>query len=127
MAEGTEIESEDFIAEFSKPIETESLDRLMGTPARLDPPTLAPPPPAPAADIGAELYSRITRNGESFWESVYEPFMARDLNRGQVRALVKKGLTASDGNYRRLLVAFRLPSTDYQRFMDFLRHHSLKP
>jgi hypothetical protein len=53
--------------------------------------------------------------------------MARDLNRGQVRALVRKGLAVSDGNYRRLLAALRLPSTDYQRFMDFLRHHSLKP
>jgi len=129
MAEGTAIEPEDFVAEFSKPIESEPLDRLMVPPPRLEPPTFAPPLPAPVppADIGAELYIRITRNGESFWDSVYEPFMARDLNRGQVRSLVKKGLAVSDGNYRRLLAALRLPSTDYQRFMDFLRHHSLKP
>ena len=80
-----------------------------------------------AADIGTELFDRITRHGESFWESIYERFMDRDLNRGQVRALVKKGLSESHGNYRRLLVAFRLPATDYQRFMDFLRHHNLKP
>jgi hypothetical protein len=32
-----------------------------------------------------------------------------------------------DGNYRRLLDVFHLPSTDYQKFMDFLRHHELKP
>jgi DNA-binding NtrC family response regulator len=129
MAEGTSIEPEDFASEFSKPIETEPRDRLMPTPALLDPPSLAPPTAAaaPAPDVGVELYFRITQNGENFWENVYEPFMARDLNRGQVRALVRKGLAVSDGNYRRLLAALRLPSTDYQRFMDFLRHHSLKP
>jgi hypothetical protein len=53
--------------------------------------------------------------------------MERDLNRAQVRALIKKGLGESGGNYRRLLAAFGLPPTDYQRFMDFLRHHNLKP
>src|ERR1051325_2994134 len=123
MAEGTFIEPEDFAAEFSKPAETDPMERLRGQPPSLDPPSMA----APAADIGTELFERITRRGDNFWESVYERFMDRDLNRAQVRALVKKGLSESDGNYRRLLVAFRLPVTDYQRFMDFLRHHNLKP
>jgi hypothetical protein len=80
-----------------------------------------------AADIGTELFERITRHGDSFWQSIYERFMDRDLNRSQVRALVKKGLAESDNNYRRLLVVFRMPASDYQRFMDFLRHHNLKP
>ncbi len=123
MSEGTFIEPEDFAAEFGKPTEGDPIDRQPG-PASLDPPTMSVPA---AADIGTELFERITRHGESFWESIYERFMDRDLNRGQVRALVKKGLSESHGNYRRLLVAFRLPATDYQRFMDFLRHHNLKP
>ena len=122
MAEGTFIEPEDFAAEFSKPAEGEERQPIQA-PASLDPPASA----SPAADIGTELFERITRHGDSFWENIYERFMDRDLNRGQVRALVKKGLSASDGNYRRLLVAFRLPASDYQRFMDFLRHHNLKP
>jgi len=56
-----------------------------------------------------------------------EAFMNRDLNRSQVKAVIRSGLTAAGGNYRKVLELFRLPATDYQRFMDFLRHHDLKP
>ncbi len=63
----------------------------------------------------------------NFWEAVYEPFMARDLNRAQVRAVVKRGLVAADSSYQKLLESVGLPRSDYQRFMDFLRHHDLKP
>jgi len=58
---------------------------------------------------------------------VHEPFIQRDLNRGQVRSIVKAGLEACGGRYDRLTERFGLPKTDYQRFMDFLRHHRLKP
>jgi hypothetical protein len=87
----------------------------------------APSPVPSPVDPSAELYAQITGQGGNFWEIIYQRFMDRDLNRQQVRALVKKGLSESAGNYRRLLEAFRLPSSDYQRFMDFLRHHNLKP
>jgi hypothetical protein len=53
--------------------------------------------------------------------------MARDLNRAQVRALIRSGLAASQGNYRKLLDNLRIAETHYQKFMDFLRHHRLKP
>ncbi|MPZ19036.1 MAG: AAA domain-containing protein [Luteitalea sp.] len=73
------------------------------------------------------LYERIVKQEEPFWTVVYEAFIRRDLNRSQVRGLIKAGLNASGGNYRRLLELLRLPASDYQRFMDFLRHHDLKP
>lgn len=79
---------------------------------------------APAMD---DLYQRITTGGGSFWTDVYQPFMDRDLNRQQVREIVRKGFAAAQFNYRRLLGAFKVPASDYQRFMDFLRHHQLKP
>jgi DNA-binding NtrC family response regulator len=81
----------------------------------------------PTEESGASLYERVARQGEDFWRTVHQGFMDRDLNREQVRVFIKKGLAASDGNYRNLLTLLRLPSTDYQRFMDFLRHHNLKP
>jgi two-component system NtrC family response regulator len=80
-----------------------------------------------ADEAGPSLYDRVVRLGEDFWKIVYESFMNRDLNRDQVRGFVKKGLAAAGGNYRRFLELLRLPATDYQRFMDFLRHHDLKP
>lgn len=76
---------------------------------------------------GDELFGRVTRGGEDFWTVVYQPFMDRDLNRSQVREVVKKALTMAEHNYRSVLDLFRLPPSDYQRFMDFLRHHELKP
>jgi DNA-binding NtrC family response regulator len=78
----------------------------------------------PAVD---DLYQRVTTGGGSFWNDVYQPFMDRDLNRHQVRAIIRKGFEAAHWNYRRLLQVLRVPSSDYQRFMDFLRHHQLKP
>jgi hypothetical protein len=65
--------------------------------------------------------------GETFWGSVYGPFMERDLSRQQVRELIRLGLTETQGSYRKLLELFRMDAGDYQKFMDFLRHHQLKP
>jgi DNA-binding NtrC family response regulator len=78
---------------------------------------------APTIDLFQELVS----SGGNFWDVIYRAFMERDLNRAQLRTFVKNGLRAADGNYRRLLELLRLPESDYQRFMDFLRHHDLKP
>jgi hypothetical protein len=130
MAEGEFIEPDDFAAEMSKPVEAGQMGRW----ETVGPPTHASfgtagsgDQTAPAVDSANDLYTRITREGGNFWELVYEPFMDRDLNREQVKSFIKKGLGESAGNYRRLLEAIRLPASDYQRFMDFLRHHELKP
>jgi hypothetical protein len=65
--------------------------------------------------------------GEDFWEVVHRPFLARDLNRSQVKAFIRQGLMTADSSYRRALEVFGMSSSDYQKFMDFLRHHDLKP
>ena len=106
MADGDTIEREDFAT---------VLDRDATAP-------IAPSPHSPDA-----LYHRLVRRGESFWEIVYEQFMDRNLNRPQVKELIRKGLEQADHNYRNVLQLFGMPASDYQRFMDFLRHHDLKP
>ena len=73
------------------------------------------------------LYRRIVIDGEDFWETVHKGFMQRDLNRAQVKALIKQGLLAADSSYRELLKLLQIPASQYQKFMDFLRHHDLKP
>jgi DNA-binding NtrC family response regulator len=70
---------------------------------------------------------QMALNQGDFWSTIHGRFMNRDLNRDQVRSAVAWGLTRVDGSYRRLLKLFGLPEEDYQRFMDFLRHHKLKP
>ena len=74
-----------------------------------------------------DLWARVTGGGQDFWQVVYEPFMNRDLNRAQLTRFVRTGLGIAKGRYSALLELLGLPSTDYQRFMDFLRHHELKP
>lgn len=87
---------------------------------------LEQPPPA-QANAGADLFRRLITGDVSFWEGVHAPFLARDLNRAQVREIIRRGLQHSGNSYRALLAAFHLPAGDYQKFMDFLRHHDLKP
>ena len=79
------------------------------------------------SDVAQDLYRRIVSTGEDFWSVVYQPFMDRELNRSQVKTIIRKGLLAVDGNYKRLVESFHLTGSDYQKFMDFLRHHELKP
>jgi DNA-binding NtrC family response regulator len=78
-------------------------------------------------DSAEELFEQILHGQETFWTAVHEPFMRRDLNRSQVKALVKKGLSDCGGRYQELLRLLGVPQDDYQRLMDFLRHHDLKP
>jgi transcriptional regulator with GAF, ATPase, and Fis domain len=74
-----------------------------------------------------ELFENMIENGRSFWDVIHEPFLDRDLNRSQVREIISQGLLAARGSYRRMSVLFNIRPDHYQKFMDFLRHHRLKP
>jgi len=69
------------------------------------------------------LYDRLVQGRESFWSTVYAPFMSRDMTRDDLRALVRKGLEQTAGNYRLLTGLFNMPEPDYKRFLNFLRKH----
>jgi two-component system response regulator HupR/HoxA len=73
------------------------------------------------------VLGRLLAGEGTFWELVHEPFLERDLNRSQVRDIVAGGLSRSGGSYKRLLALFGIAQDDYLKFMDFLRHHRLKP
>ena len=76
---------------------------------------------------GADPIARMAEGEGSFWNVVRDPYLDRELNRDEVKAIVERGLAASGGSYKRALRAFGLPEREYLRFMDFLRHHRLKP
>ena len=69
------------------------------------------------------LFQRLVGEGASFWSEVYEPFMARDLTRQDLRELVRLGLEHTRGNYKLLVTSFNLPAEDYKRFLNFLRKY----
>jgi YbgC/YbaW family acyl-CoA thioester hydrolase len=65
--------------------------------------------------------------GENFWTAVGDPYLARNLSRSEAQEVIRQGLLDASNSYSLLLSRFNLPRGDYQRFMDFLRHHRLKP
>ncbi len=69
------------------------------------------------------VFDAMTHDSESFWSAVHGPFMARDFTREDLRALVRRGMTATRGNYKQLVQMFNMPPEDYKRFLNFLRKH----
>jgi DNA-binding NtrC family response regulator len=80
---------------------------------------------APARQLS--LFERLQSGAGDFWVLVHRPFLQRELRRDDVRAAIARGLDATRGSYKRLLPLFGVAASDYLRFMDFLRHHDLKP
>ena len=72
------------------------------------------------------LYEDLRSEEGDFWELVQEPFLDRELNRSEVRRLVGRGLRETHGNYGSLCQLWGVRQQQYQKFMDFLRHHRLK-
>jgi DNA-binding NtrC family response regulator len=79
------------------------------------------------SQAGVEYCTRMIMGGATFWEAVHRPYMERDLNRSEVRDIIANGLDLSRGSYKRMLDVFGIAQHDYLKFMDFLRHHKLKP
>ena len=73
--------------------------------------------------VADELYRRLLEERESFWTAVYPLYMQREITRGNVRDLVRKGLEEARGNYRGVARLFNMEQRDYKRFLNFLRKH----
>jgi transcriptional regulator with GAF, ATPase, and Fis domain len=92
------------------------------------PPPRDAEPASPRRPYAApDRLARMASGEGTFWELVYEPFMERDLNRGEVQAIIADGLRRSNWSYKRALKIFGIAPEQYLKFMDFLRHHRLKP
>jgi two-component system response regulator AtoC len=77
--------------------------------------------------IADELYEQITNENQSFWTTVYPLFMQREITRGAVREVVRRGLQDARGNYKIVARKFNMESDDYKRFLNFLRKHHCQP
>lgn len=73
--------------------------------------------------VADDLYQRITEHRESFWTVVYPLYMRREIARSHVRALVRRGLEETRGNYKIVVQLFNMDPGDYKRFLNFLRKH----
>ena len=74
------------------------------------------------------LHRRLAEEKTGFWDLVHAPYLERNLNRQQVKAIIECGLQKTRGSYRKLAALYGMDADDdYHKFMDFLRHHALKP
>jgi transcriptional regulator with PAS, ATPase and Fis domain len=97
------------------------LPREVSTAAPLRPDGLVETAPRkPTTDA---MYERLIDTGESFWTVVYEPFMARDFTRDDLRAIIARGLEETRGSYKGLVELFNLSADDYKRFLNFLKKY----
>jgi two-component system, NtrC family, response regulator AtoC len=73
--------------------------------------------------VADDLFKRLLEERESFWTAVYPLYMQREITRGNVRDLVRKGLEEARGNYKIVARLFNMDEGDYKRFLNFLRKH----
>jgi DNA-binding NtrC family response regulator len=73
--------------------------------------------------VAEDLFTRMTTSHESFWHIVYPLFMSRDLTREDLRAILRRGLERTSGNYKMLVELFNMEPGDYKRLLNFLRKH----
>jgi DNA-binding NtrC family response regulator len=106
-----------------EPVMVDDLPPECGRPAPVHGGTAAPPVSSAGVDAVPRLLSRMRHDGESFWDAVHAPFMARDLSRAQLREVVRAGLQETSGSYRILVELFNMAPRDYKRFLGFLRKH----
>ncbi len=73
--------------------------------------------------VADDLYEGLVKGRLTFWGHVHPMFLARDLTRHDVRELLRRGLSATNGNYRAMLEMFGMNGRDYKRFLNFLSTH----
>lgn len=73
--------------------------------------------------VADELFKKLVDERQSFWSAVYPLYMNREITRTNVRDLVHKGLEEARGNYKIVLRLFNMDTSDYKRFLNFLRKH----
>jgi transcriptional regulator with PAS, ATPase and Fis domain len=73
--------------------------------------------------VADDLFAKLVDGRESFWTAVYPLYMNREITKGNMRDLIHRGLAEARGNYKIVLRLFNMESSDYKRFLNFLRKH----
>jgi transcriptional regulator with GAF, ATPase, and Fis domain len=70
------------------------------------------------------LFMNLIEGKTNFMTDVHQAYLNRDLNRSELRELIRMGLQYGNGKFKDLSMMF---NCDYDRLMGFIRHHDLKP
>ena len=69
--------------------------------------------------VADDLFQTLTSGSHKFWDHVYTLFLNRDITRHDMRELVRRGLTATSGNYRAMLHLFGIDARRLQALPEF--------
>jgi DNA-binding NtrC family response regulator len=66
------------------------------------------------------------KKGGIFWQLVHEPFLKRDLNRQQVKDIIRFAYETCNHNYKDAMSLLNIPDRDYRKFLNFLAEHKVR-
>jgi DNA-binding NtrC family response regulator len=72
------------------------------------------------------IFEMMISGRADFNRAVRQPFLDRELCRGDVREIITRGLIETQGSYRKLVELFGLDHQEYKRFLAFLQNHRCK-
>lgn len=74
----------------------------------------------------AKLWDEI-HAGKTFWDCVWRPFIERELNKDEVRQLLKDGYEKHHFSLKKLSVELRIKDSEFKRFISALHKYQIHP
>lgn len=67
------------------------------------------------------------QEGGNFWNTLWDPFIARDVDRKTIKGVLEKAFSESRGNFRKMISLLGLPESDYYTFMSLMYKYRIDP
>ncbi len=84
----------------------------------------------PATTGGGDAVARVEaaiRGGAPFWDSAWRAFLARDINRAELKEMLRRWHAEHGGSLRSLSEALHIDGRDYPRFIAALHKYRIHP
>jgi DNA-binding NtrC family response regulator len=92
---------------------------------------LGPPSPSVAAEAGPDgplqQALRDLDDGQSFWDTLWQAFLDRDVSRRDMRVVLSGRFTACERSLKRLAADLNIDEADYPRFVSTLHKYEIHP
>jgi transcriptional regulator with PAS, ATPase and Fis domain len=83
-------------------------------------------PPGETGDRVEAIREKI-KNGESFWEAIWRPFIDRDLDRSLVKRVLKDFYTESSKSFKKMQQRLHVDEKDYRKVMSLIYKYKIDP
>lgn len=67
------------------------------------------------------------KKGDNFWNIIWQPFIARDLDRKTVKTILGEFYEKSAHSFKKMIKNLNLAEKDYQKFMSLLYQYNIDP